>query len=90
MKINEDTRKKLVAFLYKQLEDDNTCVEFNELLDILEAPKEITLTDESGYALPVEFTDSVNEYLSDKYGRTFSSCGIEIKLTDITWEGQDE
>lgn len=36
MVISEETRKKLVAFLYKQLEQDTTSVEINELLDRLE------------------------------------------------------
>lgn len=36
MIISEDTRKKLVAFLYRQLEQDTTNVEINDLLDRLE------------------------------------------------------
>lgn len=36
MIISEETRKKLVAFLYRQLEQDTTNVEINDLLDRLE------------------------------------------------------
>lgn len=36
MVISEDTRKRLVAFLYQIYKEDTTCVELNELLDRLE------------------------------------------------------
>ncbi len=36
MEITEGTRRRLLAYLYKEYEKDTTCVEVNELLDILE------------------------------------------------------
>lgn len=36
MHISEETRKRLVKFLYRELEVDSSNVEINELLDELE------------------------------------------------------
>lgn len=36
MVISEDTRKRLIKFLYESLNQDTTNVEINELLDRLE------------------------------------------------------
>lgn len=39
MYITEDTRKRLIRYLYRDLDTDSTSVETNELLDILEGRK---------------------------------------------------
>lgn len=38
--ISGETKKRLEKFLYRELEPDTTCVEINELLDLLENAKQ--------------------------------------------------
>lgn len=49
-------------------------------------PSEIDLTD-SEMRTPDQLCEAINEYLSDTYGKVPSAYGLEIKLTDIDWEG---
>ena len=48
-------------------------------------PTDIDLTN-STFRTPDTFTDAINEYLYDNYGEVPAAYGLEIRLTDVTWE----
>ena len=53
-------------------------------------PNEVILTaDGSGYRLPDEFVESVNEYLADRYGLCNGGWAVEIKISNIDWETEE-
>ena len=85
--MKKETVEKIKKFLYRELEKDSSNVEINELLDELELPDEVILTEEgNGFRLSDEFVNSVNEYLSDEYGHCNGGWNVEIKISNIDWE----
>ena len=54
-------------------------------------PNEVILTaDGNGYRLPDEFVESVNEFLADTYCFCNGGWNVEIKVSDIDWETDNE
>lgn len=58
---------------------------------IKDLPDEVILTaDDSGYRLTDEFVESVNEFLADKYGYCNGGWAVEIKVSNIDWDTDEE
>ena len=54
-------------------------------------PNEVILTaDGNGYRLPDEFVESVNSLLADTYCFCNGGWNVEIKVSDIDWETDNE
>ena len=52
-------------------------------------PIDLDLTDEDDYKLPDQVYDSIDEYLSDKYGYCPSGYGLTIKIESIDWDVEE-